>query len=91
MGSVTAKVKLLVALVLVLVLGIVVWQNREPTETRLLFATLIMPQAVLLFATGAIGFALGVLVCTLVTRKRKLAGQAAMKTEAESGGDKPGE
>lgn len=41
---------------------IVAFQNTETVETRLFFATLKMPRAVLLFATLLLGFLIGVLV-----------------------------
>jgi uncharacterized integral membrane protein len=51
-----------------IVLLIIVLQNTDAVETRLLFVTLTMPRAVLLFSTTAIGFVLGLL--TRFTKKR---------------------
>ena len=48
----------LLALVAVLVL-VVVLQNTGSVETRILFATVTMPRAVLLFVTLLAGFVLG--------------------------------
>ena len=45
--------------------------NREPVATHLLFATIVMPHAVLLFITAAAGFALGALLTLSVNTKRK--------------------
>jgi len=44
---------------LAVVVVIVVLQNTGPVETRLLFATVTMPRAVLLFVTLLVGFVLG--------------------------------
>ena len=53
------QVKLWIALVLVVLVAVILLQNREPVETRLLFATLILPHAILLFLTAAAGFVMG--------------------------------
>jgi hypothetical protein len=42
--------------------SILVIQNRAPVATRLLFTTVVMPQAILLFLSAAVGFTLGVLL-----------------------------
>ena len=47
---------------------IIVLQNTEPVQTRLLFTTITMPRAALLFTTTVIGFCLGVLVSLLLAR-----------------------
>jgi len=65
------KVTLIVILV-VAVLGIVVvLQNTEAVKTKLLFVTVTMPRAVLLFVTTLFGFAVGVLVSIALLRKTK--------------------
>jgi uncharacterized integral membrane protein len=66
-----AKVKLIVALILAVVSIIVVAQNTEAVETRLLVATITMPRAVLLLICMAIGFVLGLLFSFGTTGKRK--------------------
>ena len=71
------KVKLISAFILAIVVLIVVLQNRESVETRILFATITMPRAALLFLTTAIGFGIGILV-SFVLSKRK-AGPENMK------------
>jgi putative membrane protein len=50
---------------------IILLQNRAPIETKILFMTLTMPRAVLLFITMLVGFALGILVSLLVLKKQK--------------------
>ena len=69
-----AKFKLLASLVLAVLGLIIVLQNTNSVETRLLFITVTMPQAILLFTTTMVGFALGVLVALILAGKRKLAG-----------------
>jgi uncharacterized integral membrane protein len=56
------KVKLWTALVLIVLILVVVFQNRDPVATRFLFATIIMPRAALLTITLLIGVAIGILV-----------------------------
>ncbi|MBW2501809.1 MAG: LapA family protein [Deltaproteobacteria bacterium] len=48
---------------------IIILQNTEPVETRLLFMSITMPRAILLMGTTLIGFALGLLV-SLFSRGR---------------------
>jgi uncharacterized integral membrane protein len=62
--------KLIVASCLAILVAIIVVQNRDPVATHLLFATLPMPLAILLFITAAAGFALGVLLTILLHTKR---------------------
>ena len=61
-------------LVLVVIIGIlaiiVVVQNTQTVDTKLLFVTVTMPRAVLLFITLVIGFVIGVLSAEKITRKR---------------------
>jgi len=68
-----AKFKLLASLILAVLGLIIVLQNTNSVETRLLFITVTMPQAILLFTTTMVGFALGVLVALILSGKRKLA------------------
>jgi uncharacterized integral membrane protein len=55
------KLKLVAIAVISLVVLIVVLQNTQAVETNLLFLTVTMPRAALLFGTLIIGFAIGVL------------------------------
>ena len=57
-----SKRKLVVIVILAVLTAILVFQNTQPVETRVFFATVTMPCAVLLLVTVVIGFALGVLV-----------------------------
>ena len=55
------KLKLVTISLVSLVVLIVVLQNTQAVETNLLFLTVTMPNAALLFGTLIIGFAMGVL------------------------------
>jgi uncharacterized integral membrane protein len=62
----------LVSIAVLIGLGvIIILQNTQPVETKILFMTITMPRAVLLMATTLIGFALGVLVSFLFQRKER--------------------
>lgn len=61
--------KLIVALFLVALIGIVVIQNREPVETHILFKTIVMSHSALLFLTAWIGFVAGILMGLFVAKK----------------------
>ena len=63
-----SRFKLIVAAVLTLLGLIVVLQNTDTVETKLLFVTLEMPRAVLLFGTTTIGFLIGILVSLHFTK-----------------------
>jgi len=57
-----SKLKLVAAAILAILCGIVTLQNTETVEARILFLSMSMPRAFLLFGTTAIGFVIGVLV-----------------------------
>ena len=61
------RVKLALAAVLALLATIVVFQNRGPVETKILFMTVEMPHSILLISTAAVGFVLGMLVTLAVS------------------------
>jgi lipopolysaccharide assembly protein A len=65
------RFKLITAAILALLGVIIILQNTEPVETKLLFLSITMPRAVLLLGTTLIGFALGVLVSLFFQRKEK--------------------
>ena len=62
--------KLIAASILAVLVAIVVVQNRDPVATHVLFASIVMPLAILLFITAAAGFALGVLLTLSLRAKR---------------------
>lgn len=64
-----AKIKLYSALTLIIMVLIVILQNTEPVETRLLFATIIMPRAALIAVTLLIGIAAGILIALSLSKK----------------------
>lgn len=64
-----AKVKLIGIGILALAIFIIVLQNTESVETRILFITLAMPRAVLLASTGLVGFLAGLLTAIHVGKK----------------------
>ena len=55
------KLKIVGVAVIALIIVVVVLQNTQSVETQLLFFTVTMPNAALLFGTLIIGFAIGVL------------------------------
>ncbi len=56
--------KLVIIAVLILLAAVVIFQNRESIETRVLFVSLVMSKSVLLLATLLVGFAVGLLSAT---------------------------
>jgi uncharacterized integral membrane protein len=67
------NLKLIATSVVAILVAILVVQNREPVETHLLFATVVMPHAILIFIASAAGFALAVLLTmSLKTKSKKL-------------------
>ncbi len=64
------RAKIIGILVLALAVAIIVLQNSESVETKILFFSFTMPRAVLLFLTTLIGFILGVLSSLSVGRKK---------------------
>jgi uncharacterized integral membrane protein len=63
------NLKLITASFLTILVAIIVLQNREPVATHVLFATVVMPHAILLFITAAAGFVLGVLLTLSLSSK----------------------
>ena len=62
----------MISITILTILGvIIILQNMETVETRLLFFTIPMPRAVLLMVTTLIGFALGILVSFFFQRKEQ--------------------
>ncbi len=63
------KFKISAAAALILLVLIVVFQNREPVETKFLFASVVMPRAALLGLTMLIGMAVGMLLSLSISKK----------------------
>ena len=62
--------KMIGILVLAFFIGIVLLQNTESVQTKILFFSFTMSRAALLFLTALIGFVIGVLSSLLVGRKK---------------------
>jgi uncharacterized integral membrane protein len=75
------KWKLAVIAALILIAMIVVLQNTQAVETKLLFLTVTLPNAALLFGTLIIGFAIGVVTAGHIvsTAKREIPDRATSK------------
>ncbi len=66
------KTKLIVALVLAVLTVIVVLQNTEAVQTKLLFITVTMPRVLLLFLMLVIGFILGIVASLSWSKKKQV-------------------
>jgi len=71
------KLKVVAIAGIALIVVIVVLQNTQAVETKLLFLTVTLPNAALLFGTLIVGFAIGVLTAGHIvsTAKRQLPDQ----------------
>ncbi len=65
------KLKVVGIALLALLVVIVVLQNTQSVDTKLLFLTITMPSAALLFGTLVIGFAIGVLTAGHIVSSMK--------------------
>ncbi len=65
------KLKIVGIAVVVLLVVIIVLQNTQAVETKLLFLSVTMPNAALLFGTLVIGFAIGVLTAGHIVSRAK--------------------
>lgn len=71
------RLKIAVAGALVVLLIVLMVQNRNEVETRLLFAKVTMAQSILLLLTASLGFGAGSLVTWfLLRRKQKKSAEA---------------
>jgi uncharacterized integral membrane protein len=80
------KVKLVAIAAICLVVLIVVLQNTQAVETNLLFLTVTMPNAALLFGTLIIGFAIGVLTAGHIVSLAKRKAGAVSEKDANTAG-----
>jgi len=64
------NVRLIVSAIVVVLVIIVLLQNTEQVQTRLLFATITMPRAILLASTMLIGFVIGLVVAGRARKKK---------------------
>lgn len=74
-----SKVRTFTVVALAILAAIVVLQNLAPVEARFLFFTIRAPSAVMLTATLAIGFALGMLVSFGMRRGARASATATRK------------
>ena len=65
------QIKIAGILLLIIAIVIVVLQNTEIVQLKILFITLTMPRAVLLISTSLFGFVIGVLFSFLWKRKKE--------------------
>ncbi len=65
----TNRIKIAVAAVVAILTIIVIFQNTEVVETRLLFVTVGMPRALLLIVTLLLGVLLGLMAAIRIRRK----------------------
>ena len=73
------KWKLAAVAVIALVAVVVVLQNTQPVETKLLLLTVTLPNAALLFGTLIIGFAVGVLTAGHIVSRAARSSNLQMK------------
>ena len=64
-----SRFKMICIAVLTILGVIIILQNTEQVETKILFLSISMPRAILLMGTTLIGFALGILVSFFFQRK----------------------
>ncbi len=69
MSEIMPRVKLIGGAVLAVLVLIIILQNTESVETRILFISVVMPRAALLFMTLVIGFLLGVLASWRMSKR----------------------
>lgn len=64
------RAKIIAAAIVAILIVVVVLQNTQPVETRILVSTVTMPRAALLFVTLVVGYVLGLVTAGLVLRHR---------------------
>ncbi|MBX2991231.1 MAG: LapA family protein [Bacteroidetes bacterium] len=64
------KLRLVGALIGVVLLIIVILQNTEDVDTRILFVTISMPRALLIFISALIGAAVGIVAGMILSKKK---------------------
>ncbi|MFH1740345.1 MAG: hypothetical protein ABIH23_15155 [bacterium] len=65
------KIKGIIVTILATLIVIVILQNIQSVETRILFINITMPRALLLIVTLFVGFGLGVLASDKILRRNK--------------------
>ncbi len=64
------RVKLIGGAILALLALVIILQNTQSVETRILFISVVMPRAALLFVTLVIGFVLGILASWRISKRK---------------------
>ena len=65
-----SRVKITAVVVVTVLLIVVVLQNTQSVETKLLFVTIAMPRALLLFVTLLVGFVVGFVTAGRMARRQ---------------------
>ena len=65
------RIKIIVIAIVAVLTLIVVLQNTESVETKILFIKIGMPRAALLFVTAMVGFVLGIFVAGRLLWKKR--------------------
>jgi uncharacterized integral membrane protein len=65
------KIKLIAAGIIVILLGIVIFQNSADTNVKILMATIEMPMALLLFLTFIVGIVVGWVITLMRSKSSK--------------------
>lgn len=79
------KLKISAAVVLAILAIVIIIQNIEPVETKLLFVTIVMPRAALLAIAMLIGMATGILLSLGFSGKRaKTSNKSQSKSVVEN-------
>jgi uncharacterized integral membrane protein len=64
------RIRIIISIAVAILVIVIVLQNTQAVETKLLFVTITMPRAVLLLVTLLVGFALGLITATWLSRTR---------------------
>lgn len=64
------RVKLIGSAILALLALVIILQNTQSVETRILFISVVMPRAALLIVTLVIGFVLGILASWRISKRK---------------------
>jgi uncharacterized integral membrane protein len=76
------KLKLTAIFLALALLFVLLLQNTQPVETRVLFLSFVMPRAVLLFLTAVLGFICGVVLTLVLVKKSKTGHKATPKADS---------
>jgi uncharacterized integral membrane protein len=77
------NIKHILVLIISVLILIIIFQNLQYVETRILFLTITLPRSVLLFIMAAIGFLLGIMTSFLFKRKKKSKSPSSEENQAK--------